>query len=455
MIVALALLSPLLLRAEDARLTGMALGREGERAYAAGFVAPEARMEWSFPARAGIYEARVTYRAARQKGFDLGVNGRRSSAFFPPTGKAFGTTTVGKVELKQGENTASIERGWGNYDVASVEFTPSGPTAPPKPVPAGLSDPKADAAARGLWARLRKGYGRVTLSGLQDLGEVQEMGKTFGIEPAVLGEDLMDYSPSRVARGSRPEGKTERNIAALRPGQILTLTWHWNAPSGLLDRMDTDANGKEINRLWYRGFYTDATSFDVAEAMAHPEGEGHRLLVRDVDAIAVQLKKYERAGVPILFRPLHEAEGGWFWWGAKGPEPAKALYRMLRDRIVRHHGIHNLIWVWNSPKAEWYPGDDVVDVMSADLYPSDKGSSTSGTWDAMLRRFDGRKMLALAEFGGVPDVDRMAKFGVRWAWFLSWSGGNGPKGMRPEEVRRIYASPRVVSLPVKSASAGG
>jgi mannan endo-1,4-beta-mannosidase len=82
----------------------------------------------------------------------------------------------------------------------------------------------------------------------------------------------------------------------------------------------------------------------------------------------VQLKKLQDNGVPVLFRPLHEAEGKWFWWGAKGPEPAKKLYKIVFDRLTRVHKLQNLIWVWNSVAKDWYPGNSYVDVVSADTY---------------------------------------------------------------------------------------
>ena len=72
----------------------------------------------------------------------------------------------------------------------------------------------------------------------------------------------------------------------------------------------------------------------------------------------------------LLWRPLHEASGKWFWWGAKGAAPCKALWNLMYDRMVNHHGLTNLIWVWNSDGAdyEWYPGDDKVDILARDFY---------------------------------------------------------------------------------------
>ena len=162
--------------------------------------------------------------------------------------------------------------------------------------------------------------------------------------------------------------------------------------------------------------------------------------------IAAELKKLAAAGVPVLWRPLHEAEGGWFWWGAKGPEPFKGLWRLMFDRFTRTHGLHNLIWVFTAGnKPEWYPGDAYVDIVGADSYPSDPGDPLSGTWEALRQTFDGKKLLALTEFGGVPDVARMKRFGVRWSYFVSWTGAFGPHKMSKDALTRIYRSPDVIN----------
>ena len=196
--------------------------------------------------------------------------------------------------------------------------------------------------------------------------------------------------------------------------RIVTLCWHWNAPSHLIDEP-----GKE----WWRGFYTEATTFDLASTLAHPESDEYASLIRDIDVIAGHLQELKDVGVPVLFRPLHEAEGGWFWWGAKGPEPAKQLYRLLYDRLVNQHELNNLIWVWNSEQPEWYPGDDVVDIMSVDVYPK------AGDHDPLAERYENlrnlvsdSKMIALAENGSIPDPQQMEEQGIHWSWFCTWTG---------------------------------
>jgi len=110
----------------------------------------------------------------------------------------------------------------------------------------------------------------------------------------------------------------------------------------------------------FPGFYTSAVTFDIAATLANKNGTDYQLIIRDIDAIAVQLKRLQAKKIPVLWRPLHESgSGGWFWWSAKGPGPVKELYRILYNRLVTYHKINNLIWVWNSPEPAYYPGDDV------------------------------------------------------------------------------------------------
>ncbi|MBC8134990.1 MAG: beta-mannanase, partial [Fibrella sp.] len=344
----------ILLEADKATLTGNSLlqattGFSGT-GYAGDFIPEGAKIVWTIPeAGAGLYDVRIRYSAPfGEKGYELVVNGKKSSAMFPATDKKFGTVAAGKVELTGGTNTIAIERGWGYFQINSIELTPAkAPTALAKP-PAKLSDPKATAATRDLFALLVRAYGEKTLSGQQDWGDTEYLRATVERTPAIQGSDLIDYSPSRVARGSKPNNASERLIASAKAGQIVTLAWHWNAPTDLIDKEYMDPGGKKINGIWWRGFYTDATTFDLEQALKNPDSPKYKLLLSDIDVIAKELKKFQAAGVPVLWRPLHEAEGGWFWWGAKGPEPLKKLWRLLYDRLTNKHGLHNLIWVYSS-----------------------------------------------------------------------------------------------------------
>jgi mannan endo-1,4-beta-mannosidase len=302
------------------------------------------------------------------------LNGGASSEVYFPASQTFADIAAGQLLLEEGANTIDIVSNWGWYLVDSITLAPSAPRAAHK-IEAALRNPAADNNAKALYAYLRSIYGKKILSGQQDLSWADWVTQLTGKTPALVSVDLMDYSPSRVERGTVGTA-VEEAITHHKRGGIVSVLWHWNAPTGLYD---TEEN------KWWSGFYTRATDFDVDRALSDTTNANYTLLIRDIDAIAVQLKRLQDAGVPVLWRPLHEAEGAWFWWGAKGPEPSKKLWVLLYDRLTNHHKINNLIWVWNSILPAWYPGDDKVDILSADVYAQGNGVSlTSERGDCVL-----------------------------------------------------------------------
>ncbi len=280
--------------------------------------------------------------------------------------------------------------------------------------PKTLTDPQATCESKSLMSFLVDHYSQKVLSGQQDLAEINYIQSVTGKEPAVGVFDLMDYSPSRIEHGIDPTGQVESYINWANTGcGIVSLSWHWNAPTDLIDEPDAK---------WYRGFYTYATTFDIEAVLADPNGERYQLLIRDLDAIAVELAKFADVNLPVLWRPLHEASGGWFWWGAKGPEPFIELWQLMYDRYVNYHGLHHLIWVYTVGDPQWYPGDDYVDVASMDIYPSDPNSSMVGYWLDTQSRHEGIKLVALSESGILSDPDKIREDDVWWSWFSVWSG---------------------------------
>ncbi|MEO3755743.1 glycosyl hydrolase [Streptomyces sp. B6B3] len=430
--------------AEDGELVGVTVdatapGYSGT-GYVSGFDAAEDQVTVTVPdSPGGLYELSVGYRAPYgQKNAQLELNGEGMGEITLPESTEFGTVPAGRVLLEPGANTVTVRSGWGWYEIDSVTLAPA-PERPPHQVTGEPVDPLATPEARSLLRYLTDNYGETILSGQQDMAGIQWLEDNLGVTPAVAGLDMMDYSPSRVERGTVGVD-VDHALDWDARGGITTFAWHWNAPSGLID---------EPGREWWRGFYTDATTFDVAAALADPASADYRLLLRDIDAIAEQLLRLQDAGVPVLWRPLHEAEGGWFWWGAKGPGPAIELYRLMYDRMTRHHGLHNLIWVWNSVSPEWYPGDDVVDVVSADSYPSagDHGP-VSATYDKLVSLCQDTRVVALTEVGPIPDPDLLEAYQADWSWFVTWSGEFLTDGVwnSREHLEHVYGHPRVTTL---------
>jgi mannan endo-1,4-beta-mannosidase len=428
--------------AEDAELAGV-MKADARAASGSGYVtsfaqaADKVTFQVTVPS-AGMYELRIRYCCpGGGKGYDLAVNGDRISGFFAPTAQAFVTHEACIIELSAGDNTVTIGKGWGYFDVDYIEIAPAHAPRPPLKPTTRLSDPNASASTRALTQDLIDRYGEGTLTGVYNPKDAAKVYEITGKHPAVFGGDFMEYSPSRVEHGAKPGRHSEEMIEQHQAGHIITMSWHWNAPAGLIDKKEKDQRGREVDKSWYKGFNSNATTFDIAAALADKESAEYRLVLRDIDVIAGELGKFAAADVPILWRPLHEAEGKWFWWGAKGAAPCIELWRLLHDRLTNHHNLHDLIWVWTSGgDMSWYPGDEYVDIIGVDSYPDSINDPLSEIWEKLNRNFAGQKLVALSEIGEVPDIQRMRRFGVHWSYFAMWHGYLSRGG--DEYVKRVY-----------------
>ena len=162
-----------------------------------------------------------------------------------------------------------------------------------------------------------------------------------------------------------------------------------------------------------------------------------------MDVIAGYLRQLKDAGVPVLWRPYHEMNGMWFWWcDKKGRDGFRKLWIMMYDRFVnRHHGLDNLIWVWNTnaprispgtrptPTRTSSPGSSTVDVLAADVYHEDWKQSHH---DDLARLAHG-KPIALGEVGNPPRPETLAAQPL-WTWFMPWGNfvfwGDGPERLK-------------------------
>ncbi|KAK3690457.1 glycosyl hydrolase family 26-domain-containing protein [Podospora appendiculata] len=433
--------------AEDAVLTGTnvqtSLAGYSGSGYVGGFDEGTDKITFTVPsttAGAKLYDLGVRYAGIYgEKRTTVVLNGGASTEVLLPASDAFATVSGGQLLLKEGNNTIDITNNWGWYLIDYITLTPSAPRAAHSITPT-LSNPTANAITRSLYAYLRTAvYGKKILAGQQDLSKASWIQSQTGKTPALVSVDLIDYSPSRVAYQGNVSTTVEDAIAHHGAGGIVSVLWHWNAPAGLYD---TDAN------KWWSGFYTRATDFDIAATLAAGAGSAnYTLVLRDIDAIAVQLKRLEAAGVAVLFRPLHEAEGGWFWWGAKGPEACKALYKLMYDRLQGHHGINNLVWIWNSVAADWYPGDAVVDVVSADVYAQGNGPM-SAQYEQLIKLGGDKKMIAAAEVGAAPLPDLLQAYEAHWLYFCVWSDGfiENAEWNSLEVLRQVYNHEYVLTL---------
>lgn len=437
----------ILLEAEDAILKGVeiASSREGYSGtgYVTGFDEASDTLRFEFEAEAGLYSIRLGYaQSSRIRQYEVIIDGRLFSFSITGSGSSFAERALIEHYFSGGTHTIEFPRGSSSpFDVDYLKLVPV--TYEPPVVPNyQLSDPQATPSARKLFQMLKELYGKAILSGQQELHEVEYIREITGKEPAIAGGDLIEYSPSRIEHGSNPENSS--NYASVTDliewagtDGIIALMWHWNAPTDLLN---TQA------QPWWRGFYTTATTFNFAEALSDTTSERYHLLLRDIDAIAVQLKKFQDADIPLLWRPLHEAAGGWFWWGARGPEPFVQLWRLMYDRIVNVHGIHNLIWVYtHEPGAfDWYPGDEYVDIVGRDVYANDPAATMLSDWNELKDYYGDRRMIALTETGTLPDPAVITSYGIWWSWFSPWTD-RFIRDIDPVYIRQVYERDVVIT----------
>jgi mannan endo-1,4-beta-mannosidase len=273
--------------------------------------------------------------------------------------------------------------------------------------------------------------------------------RVYGKVPAIFGQDFGFAAPGdKDAAAARPEIIAECK-RQYEQGSIITLCWHavpptadepvtfrpkWGRPP--TNRLDT-VQGRLTDEQW--------------SELTTPGTELYRHWCAQVDVIAGYLKQLRDARIPVLWRPYHEMNGEWFWWGGRpGPRGTVALYRQLFDRLARHHRLNNLIWIWSVDRpatpqrqfADYFPGAGYFDIASLDVYRSDFRQSY---YEELLKLAAG-KPIALAEVGPAPTLAVLQEQ-PRWAWWMTWAGmAGGRNAERGAMMRTLVNDPRSWSL---------
>lgn len=369
---------------------------------------------------------------------------------------SFQDYTVSSVSISKGTHTLKITKSWGWIELDRITVKSAEAISDTTyNVTSSLVNKNSTAATKKLYQFLKDSYGSYVISGQQCEGgingtEFSTIKAQTGKYPALLGLDMMDYTPSRTVLGASSTA-VEKAIEFSNMGGIVTFCWHWNAPTDYLkDGKDPD-NGKP---RWWGGFYTRNTNFDIAKVMNGEDEKGKKLLDADIKEIASQLKRLEKAGVPVLWRPLHEGSGGWFWWGAKGADAYKKLWRYLYTELTDTYNCNNLIWVYNGQSAEWYPGDEYVDIVGEDIYPGERVyNPQTSRFRQALSYGSKNKITALTENGCIFDIDQAVGVNCMWSWFCTWGGEfiqkNGSYSEQYTEksiLKKVYQSKYVLTL---------
>jgi mannan endo-1,4-beta-mannosidase len=262
------------------------------------------------------------------------------------------------------------------------------------------------------------------------------MQRFTGHYPAVFGQDFGFDAPGTWDGINYRQQIVDEAIRRNEEGFIITLMWHAVRPT-------------EDEPVAFRESIQGDLSDQEWQDLITPGTEINERWKSQVDVIAWFLKQLQNAGVPVLWRPYHEMNGDWFWWGKKASDSGyKKLYRMLFERFVNFHKLNNLIWVYNAnevkagvdPYAMYYPGDDVVDILATDVYTE---GFNQENYDQLLA-LAGDKPIALGEVGAMPSLDILRKQ-PHWTWFMSWGDPSGA-WRQFKEFREIYGAAETLTL---------
>jgi mannan endo-1,4-beta-mannosidase len=237
-----------------------------------------------------------------------------------------------------------------------------------------LIDDKATAETKALFLNLARLSEKHTLFGHQHATEyghgwygrenTSDVKSVIGTHPAVIGVDISGFS-------GRSRGEIEKNKADLKKnvvdtynrGGVTSISWHFDNPV---------AKG---GFYWVDSLSLPAVKYIIPGGQAH---EKYKEILTDIGTWANGLRGADGNLAPVIFRPYHEFDGNWFWWGKAHctTEEFVSLWRFTVSYLRDTLGVHNFIYAFSpdnkfNSEAEFlerYPGDAWVDVVGMDNY---------------------------------------------------------------------------------------
>lgn len=274
-------------------------------------------------------------------------------------------------------------------------------------------NPNLNPTARKVLEYLDYIYQTKTLCGYNVYVHTPDDYEQTGMQAAIWGRDIRWLGdPAEMA------AHVERHR------YILTLHWHW------FFNEDSAWTGKRKSKV------------DVGR-MVTPGTREYEQAIIEMAAAADKLQVFEDSDIPVLWRPLHEIDGGWFWWtDKKTPENTARLWRMMYEYLTHTCKLDNLIWVYSAGvgnktaeyRSRFYPGNEYVDISGIDIYGVDFSKDLDKYWEYynVMSKVSPGKMLACGECDAIPDPDKMQSGELpKWLYALPWWGT--PSNRRPAD----------------------
>lgn len=281
------------------------------------------------------------------------------------------------------------------------------------------ANPDINQTTMGLLSYLQSLPGKGWLSGQRRSYKKRQSEQEYikdvaGFKPAIRGFGVSNYFENNI---------DEVIQSWMEEGQLITFDYHMGAPP--LDD----------------GVFENTFRESDIDACLSSGTEENNVFMEKLDRVSDVLKTLREYDVPILWRPYHEADGEWFWWGKEGSTAFKKLWRHQFNYFVEDLDLDNLIWVYSAshdgPKSSWYPGDEYVDIIGIDTYLDKKPNIDWSDKHNRLKELSPNKPIALTETDAIPDPDHLQDSFSGFIWFLCWYGEHLRYNKKPH-IKYVY-----------------
>lgn len=273
-----------------------------------------------------------------------------------------------------------------------------------------------------------------------DCTSMDRLKEQTGKVPAVLGLELMNA----IAYPPYSSYFVDRALTHTAKGGLVTVAWHQRNPVEVCPRGEYYECSKK------------AMTAETLRAMLTQGTKENNLWRADVHAMAKTLHKLRAAGVVVLFRPYHEMNGGWFWWGKQ--EALPDLWDALYDELVGREKLDNLLWVWSvdrdAPDASrYFPKRHKPDITGTDMYENDANTPKYAAAKANLSKLAPKAPFAVTEVGLAPGSKILDEINPSWVLLwgdminVNWTwNGDCPWCNKPEQIDAFFKLPRILTL---------
>ncbi|MCM1228133.1 MAG: hypothetical protein NC320_12065 [Clostridium sp.] len=373
------------------------------------------------------YDITICVAADSETTTSIAVNGNDLQDFSIKGTGSFTKITFYGIYMNKGENLIVVRSGTANFDLDYIEITNNESIYDTKfKIDNSASDDNISPEADALLKNLKASFGKNIITGQyvssEENTELEFIHKITGKYPMIRFSDIGGYSDNGA-----PLYPIEVDAALkwAQKGGMVGFMWYWNSP----DELTSSVYSKETDF----SLKSAVTKIDIA---AKPISEIEELydsgritleclnLVKDIDAVSNALLVLSDEKVPVLWRPLHEAGGDWYWWGTDGIKAYNWLYELMYKRMTEYHKLNNLIWIWNGQSEEYMVDSDMYDIAAIDIYmpPESYYGSRSEQYQWLKSITESGKLLAISECSSVPDIDEMLRDNSLWSFFGLWFG---------------------------------